>query len=157
MSIGDSKNFCRLPLSFAVPRAETTDGPQWTLERHEVRMLDGLFGPHANNLQRAMNRTSERFGLVSENLANVNTPGYKRRDIDFGIELEQAMNGGRLTQRGEQSGIRTFEGSIRNDGNSVNLEEEVSAIAETETRYRLLSEMSSRYFSGLKNVIREGR
>lgn len=104
-----------------------------------------------------MNRTSERFGLVSENLANVNTPGYKRRDIDFGIELEQAMNGGRLTQRGEQSGIRTFEGSIRNDGNSVNLEEEVSAIAETETRYRLLSEMSSRYFSGLKNVIREGR
>ncbi len=153
-----SEEFASVPLSFAEVASDTTDRPNWAQEKHAVRMLDGLLGGHAGNLQRAMNRTSDRFGVLSQNLANVNTPGYKRKDMDFGIELEQSMERGQLRLRDRaDGGLRTFSGSIRTDGNSVNLEEEVSAIAETETRYRLLSEMSSRYFTGLKNVIREGR
>ena len=45
----------------------------------------------------------------------------------------------------------------RVDGNSVDLEKEVTAISETELRYDMLSEMTGRFFSGLKNVIREGK
>lgn len=116
-------------------------------------MIDKLLGPHADNLQRALSRTSDRFGLLSNNLANVNTPGYKRRDMDFGIVLEGELNRGERNQQG----IQISDHAIRRDGNSVNLEQEVAAIAETEARYRLLTEMSSRYFSGLKSVIREGR
>ncbi len=120
-----------------------------------MRILDNLFGPHSRNLERALDRTTTRHTLLSENLANVNTPGYKRQDIDFGMTLEQEMGRGRS---GDASGTRkTDRGSIRVDGSSVDLETEVAALAETELRYQMLTELSARYFRGLENVIREGR
>lgn len=124
--------------------------------RWEMKILDNLFGPQTRNLNRALDRTSERFGVLSGNMANANVAGYKRRDVDFGIELEQA---GRKFQPGgfDQSGTHVSEGSVRTDGSSVNMETEAVAIAETEIRYQLLTDMTSRYFSGLKSVIREGR
>lgn len=124
-------------------------------------MLDKLFGPQAVNLQRALTRTTQRHTLLSENLANVNVAGYKRKDIDFGIELETAENSiaDRFLnpQDAADSKPTVSEGSIRADGNSVDLEQEVAGIGETELRYQMLTEMTSRYFSGLKTVIREGK
>lgn len=122
-----------------------------------VAILEGLFGPHVNNLSRSLKQTSLRHTLVSENLANVNTPGYKRRDLDFGIALETAdskLKGNRL--HGD-SQIKVSGGAMRRDGNSVDLESEVAAMAETEFRYRLMTDLTNRYFSGLRNVIREGK
>lgn len=123
-----------------------------------VQILQGLFGSHINNLGKALERTSMRHELVSNNLANVNTPNYKRKDIDFSIEIERANDRFSLNkhQLGDK-GIQITEGSIRRDGNSVDLESEVVALAETDLHYRMLSEMTGRYFSGLKSVIREGR
>lgn len=113
-----------------------------------MRMLDQLFGSHPGNLERALDRATLRHELLSKNLANVNTAGYKRKDIDFTMALDEAM---------EEAEPKTDMGSIRSDGSSVDLEKEVVAMAETELRYQLLTEMTSRYFSGLQNVIREGR
>ncbi len=124
-----------------------------------VRILDTLFGSHLDNLERSMSRTSTRHSVLASNLANINTPGYKRRDMDFNIALDSAMGKGRGSFRMQQSesGIYTDPGERRYDGNGVDLEREVVAISETELRYQLLTEMTSRYFSGLKNVIREGK
>ena len=41
--------------------------------------------------------------------------------------------------------------------NGVDLEKEVMSLAETELRYQALTDMTSGYFSGMKNVIREGK
>lgn len=124
-----------------------------------LALLDRLFGPHVDNLQRALGRTAERHSLLTSNLANLNTPGFKRKDLDFGIAIDRESD--RLSkleqwkrERAEQAGIAT---SIRVDGSNVDLEREVFAIAETELRYQALSDMTSQYFSGLKNVIREGK
>lgn len=124
-------------------------------------MLDNLFGPHATHLAAAMTRTTQRHTLLSDNMSNVNTPGYKRRDVDFGIELDRAVSseGARPRRRFDSA---TFDeqrdmGEVRVDGSSVDLEKEVVSLAETELRYQALTDMTSRYFSGLKNVIREGR
>ena len=120
-----------------------------------MALLDGIFGPHVNNLSRSMKQASLRQDLLSENLANVNTPGYKRKDIDFGIELERAKTS--LIDKKHGGFIKKNEGGLRRDGNSVDLESEVANMAETEFRYRLLTDMTNRYFTGLKSVIREGR
>lgn len=120
-------------------------------------MMDRLFGSHVNNLSNSLGRTTLRHSLVTQNLANVNTPGYKRRDVDFGVELSRAESRFRIRNTDDSPEIRTYEGSLRRDGNSVDLEAEVVALAETEFRYRLLTDMTNRYFNGLKNVIREGR
>ncbi|HRI44639.1 MAG TPA: flagellar basal body rod protein FlgB [Fimbriimonadaceae bacterium] len=119
-------------------------------------MLDNLFHPNLNNLTRALQRTRDRQGMLMANLANVNTPGYKRQDIDFAIELERAegrpsVGATRMQERLARSTAN------RVDGSTVDLEVEVFGLAETELRYRTLTEMTTRYFSGLKNVIREGR
>ncbi|MBW7928182.1 MAG: hypothetical protein H3C58_08880, partial [Fimbriimonadaceae bacterium] len=42
-------------------------------------------------------------------------------------------------------------------GNSAVLEQEMMGIAETELRYQALTEMTSRYFRGLRDAIKEGR
>lgn len=114
-------------------------------------MIDRLFSPHLANLQSALGRTSQRQGLLTNNLANINVPGYKRQDVDFGITLQQEMRG-----LGEAT-VRQDQGSVRVDGSSVDLEKEVFAMSETDLRYQLLTDMTSKYFSGLKNVIKEGR
>ena len=120
--------------------------------------LDNLFGPHAGNLNRALNKTSERQSLLMKNLANVNTPGYKREDMDFSIMLDEKMDefDTMVAERSLKS-KRFSESSLRPDKNNVDLEMEVMSIAETEARFNALTELTGRYFSGLKNVIREGR
>jgi flagellar basal-body rod protein FlgB len=99
-----------------------------------------------------MSRSTQRHSLLSANLANVNTPNYKRQDLDFAITLQKES--GRLAERPL---ARTDHANPRLDGNTVNLEQEVVGLAETELRYQALTEITARYFSGLKNVIREGR
>jgi flagellar basal-body rod protein FlgB len=123
-------------------------------------MLDRLFGSHLDHLQRAMTRAAERHSLLTQNLANVNTPGYKRRDMDFNIVLDEAharsLQGPKSIME-RQSGVEQGRGSIRVDGNSVDLEQEVMSIAETELRYQALTDFVSGYFGSLRTVIREGR
>jgi flagellar basal-body rod protein FlgB len=125
-----------------------------------VRILDNLFNPHLNHLQRAMTKTSQRHSLLGANLANVNTPGYKRRDLDFSIQLDSELSrrNPRMEQWRQNNAMRNQSGgSLRPDGNNVDLEQEVMSIAETELRYQALTDMTNRYFTGLRNVIREGK
>lgn len=119
-----------------------------------MRMLDQIFGSNPANLERALDRASFRHELLSKNLANINTPGYKRQDVDFAIQLDQELG---KSQGYLQEDAVQDRGSVRVDGSSVDLEREVVEMADTELRYQLLSEVTGRYFSGLKNVIREGR
>lgn len=123
-----------------------------------MQFLDNLIGPTVNNLSKAMDRATERHSALTANLANVNTPGYKRKDVDFGIVLEGEMQGSSRLQEWRKAGAqRASSGGRRSDGNSVNLEQEVMALAETELRYQMLTDMTASYFRNLKNVIKEGR
>lgn len=140
-----------------------------------MALFDQIFGTQVTNLSNALGRTSQRHSLLTKNLANVNTPGYKRQDVDFGIELQRAddrmsvrlsnltgLSGRQLAMavrqnRSERLGeVQTDKSSVRVDGSSVDLESEVSAMAETELRYQALSDMTANYFSQMKSVIRGG-
>lgn len=116
-----------------------------------MQMLDNLFGPQVNSYQRALGRATQRHSLLTENLANVNTPGYKRKDIDFNIQLDEAT-----TRLGSEAEIED-PSSVRIDGNGVDMEQEVMSLAETELRYQALTDITANYFTNLKSVIREGK
>lgn len=122
-----------------------------------MELIDSLFGPHVDRLQRAMDRATRRQALLTENLANVNTPGYKRKDLDFNLVLEDTLSGSAAGAFPPGDEAAEGRGEVRADGSSVDLEREVMALAETELRYQALTELTSRYFAGLKNVIRGGR
>ena len=117
-----------------------------------VRILENLFGPTVENYGKAMSRATLRSSLLTNNLANVNTPGYKRRDVSFDMALEGEKN--KFASLNRDSEIQTDTSSIRVDGNNVDMETEVMGLAETEQRYNALTEMSANYFNDLKTVIK---
>jgi len=120
-----------------------------------VPILDNLFGPHLDDLQNALGRATQRQALLTNNLANVNTPGFKRQDMDFNIALKEEMDKPDLNAIA--SPAPADNGALRLDGNSVDLEKEVMNITETELRYETLTAMTTDYFSRLKTVIHEGK
>ncbi|MBI1756962.1 MAG: flagellar basal body rod protein FlgB [Fimbriimonas ginsengisoli] len=129
-------------------------------ENTTVQILDSLFSPHLANLQKAMGRATARHSLLTNNLANVNTPGFKRKDVSFDVLLaEQATPGAeRMKALAEhEAQAASDRTSIRIDGNNVDMEREVMSVAETELRYEALTQMTQNYFGELKSAIREGR
>jgi flagellar basal-body rod protein FlgB len=121
-------------------------------------MLENLFSPQLGNIQHAMERTTERQSLLMTNMANVNVPGYKRKDIDFHVALQghlaeqYKMD---IDEKARQDA--SDQTSLRVDGNNVDMEKEVGSVHETELQFEALTNMTTTYFSDLKSVIREGK
>ena len=119
--------------------------------------LDSIFGSQVNMMQRSLGKTAQRQSSLMNNLANVNVPGFKRSEVDFNVALEEEMEKPEdfhFTPKGANS---TSNSSVRQDGNNVDMEHEMVAISATENHFAAMSELTSRYFSGLKSVIKEGR
>jgi flagellar basal-body rod protein FlgB len=94
-------------------------------------MAEGLFGIHGAALQ----VRSHRLGLLSSNIANAATPGYKARDIDFRTALDAQLNGAdsKTALNGAERYRKPLMPSM--DGNTVELGSEQVAFAETATGY----------------------
>lgn len=147
-----------------------------------MEILKALFGDRADLYEQALGLAARRHQALTGNLANVNTPGYQRRDVDFRIALEEAesaplhpaaMRQSRVANAfsvrrtnprhldievGAQIGPNAARrNAIETEGGEVNLEQEVTALAETQLQYDAVAMMARRYFQGLKSVIREGR
>lgn len=123
-----------------------------------MRILDNLFGSHVNDLQFALSRSTQRQGMLMNNLANVDVPGFKRKDIDFHVALANEIGGRqRMEEADRQAQEKSDQISLRVDGNNVDLEKEVMSVTETEMHYQAVSDLVVGYFQGLKNVIKEGK
>jgi flagellar basal-body rod protein FlgB len=128
-------------------------------------MFEKIFGGNGYLAQtRALDAASLRHQVISHNLANSNTPNYKRQDVQFESQLSQALDqsarsGGHdscvAKVRPQVVTLRTT--SSRLDGNNVNLESENVAMAENTLRYEVLSQSVGGYFGALKSVINGGR
>jgi flagellar basal-body rod protein FlgB len=108
--------------------------------------------PVTGQLERYLDLVSARQKLTSANLANIDTPGYQTRDIDFQREF--------LSQVGEQQQPTTMEAAglpSRNDGNNVNLDRETRLLAENAMRFHLASEMLRSQYKVVRSAIQEGK
>jgi flagellar basal-body rod protein FlgB len=91
-------------------------------------------------LERALSGAALRQQTLTENLANANTPGYQRKDVDFHGTLQRAMIGG--TPGLERTGFaaqETGEGAVRADGGTVDVDREATELAENGLEYQALS------------------
>ena len=106
-------------------------------------------------LSQALDLGSARLQAISNNLSNINTPGFKRQDATFAALLQSAEGGD-----GDGSGSPTLVtqrgGSMRPDGNNVDIDAETSRLAATEIYYQGTSQLLAGQFSGLKYVISGG-
>ena len=91
-----------------------------------------LFGIHGQ----ALELRSQRLGLITSNIANAGTPGYKARDIDFGAALS-ASERGLGTDRAAAGAIRYRVPVMPSlDGNTVEMATEQTAFAENAVAYQ---------------------
>lgn len=95
-------------------------------------MSEGLFGIHAA----ALELRSQRMGLITSNIANAATPGYKAKDIDFATALKARMSGmseDKATAAATQYRVPVM-ASL--DGNTVELANEQVAFSENAVGYQ---------------------
>lgn len=103
-------------------------------------------------LQRYLDLASKQMQLTAENMANVDTPGYKTQGFDFAHELSQALGAGALTQPAVQ--VADVDGLIaRPDGNNVSLDREGIQLAKAQLEFRTgVSLLKTEYESNSKVV-----
>lgn len=107
-----------------------------------------LFDATQLSLEAAMRGASLRQTLLTDNLANVNTPGYQRRDVDFHAALRAAEAAGapadQLAFQPHVDATRT----VRADGSGVDADQESAALAENSLEYEALVQVA-----GARNAI----
>ncbi|AVX31197.1 flagellar basal-body rod protein FlgB [Carboxydocella thermautotrophica] len=129
-----------------------------------------------NFLERGLDAASLRHQVLSNNIANVSTPGFKRSDVVFEEVLAAALGQGEKTTL---AGVRTDakhlpigsvpivavqpqlvrqeDTSLRNDGNNVDIDVEMAELAKNTIYYEALSRQIGAEIAKLKYVISEGR
>jgi flagellar basal-body rod protein FlgB len=118
---------------------------------------------YINILDKASDASWARNEVISNNIANVDTPNYKRKDIEFQTYLMQEMTGdGSLDQKVSNVDLNALNTttytdneslSYRLDGNNVDIDTESANLAENQVRYYTLLEAMTQEFSRIKSVL----
>ena len=90
-----------------------------------------LFGIHGM----ALELRSQRMGVLTSNIANAATPGYKARDIDFNAALSAEMGGASTSTALAKSTQYRVPIMPSLDGNTVDMSTEQVAFSENATAY----------------------
>jgi flagellar basal-body rod protein FlgB len=107
-------------------------------------------------LERYLDLVAFRHELISSNLANIDTPGYRTQDVDFESEMRRAEL--RLDDDPVSPHVREVKGLIeRPDGNNVSLDRESLALARTQLQYRAGVELLRTEIHRLQAAINEGK
>ncbi len=95
-------------------------------------------------LERAMSGASLRQTALSNNIANANTAGYKRSDVDFASTLAGAIGNGDSAQQIDnvQFSPVVDQSTGRADGNNVDIDTEMANLSENSVVYQTLVEVA---------------
>lgn len=111
--------------------------------------------PTIETLSRFLDVNVYRGELVMSNMANIDTPGYRTRDINFQQELERAASNFEDASFSPMS--HPVRGLIeRPDGNNVSLEREGLLLADTQLRFNLGVQLLRDEFKSISSAIHEG-
>jgi len=108
----------------------------------------------------ALDATWKRNQVINENIANVDTPGYKRKEVSFETYLEKAMKTTDSKDVSELSRVQSriytenHRLSYRKDGNNVDIDTEMVYLAENQVKYNTLISQVNYDFTRLKSVMR---
>lgn len=100
-----------------------------------------IFDSTQLGLERALSGSAARQAVIAENLANVSTPGYRRKDVDFHAALETAFaaGGGDAIGRVDITAKPDPVAPMRQDGNSVDSDVENAESARNGLEYQALA------------------
>lgn len=140
-------------------------------------MLEQIFNaPSMHYLRRGMEAASLRQGVIANNIANVNTPEFKKSEVLFEDMLAQELMPPKKDKDGKLKLARTHEKHIsvpkaekpfraepviklhtettmRTDGNNVDIDEEMARLSQNQLYYQVMASSLGGYVSDVKSVI----
>lgn len=127
---------------------------------------DGLMNKTFEILKRSLNFRSTKQQVISGNLANINTPNYQKRNLNFDEELikasDQNMIKMRLTQPGHMPGQQDGQGNnfpieVSDMPGEIDLDQEMAKMMQNSLLYEANIRLISKKFQALKSAIESGR
>lgn len=134
-------------------------------------LISVLDGTAMRAARAALDGLTRRHEAISANVANIDTPGYQRREVRFEQALRDSLrSAGAGTPMAATHPAHVSAPSARglvlggpeprdlvasrNDGNTVSIDEEMALLAETQIRYQALTQGIGRRLSTLRTAIR---
>lgn len=105
-------------------------------------------------LAKYLDLTSARQNAVAQNIANLDTPGYRTKDVDFLGEVKKLLEGNDFQPATEMNVQGLLE---RPDGNNVNADREGLLLAQTQLQFRTGVQLLRSQMQRLSIAINEGR
>jgi flagellar basal-body rod protein FlgB len=106
----------------------------------------------------------ERHKVMASNIANMDTPGYRPKDLAFEkalLETARGTNQGQMTRTHvNHLGPAAEKGQnfkVVTTGETVNIDKAMTDLAENNLRYNLTAELLLRKFSGLNSVLKDAK
>jgi flagellar basal-body rod protein FlgB len=134
--------------------------------------ISKLYGGNIDIFKKVLDLRAERHNVISSNIANIDTPNYKSIDISFEEQLKAAAdsksgNGLKKTHSSHLPGggsdieninpeIKIDNTSAGLDGNNVDIDKEVTKMAENTIMYNAVAQLVLKKFEGLKYAIDQG-
>ena len=146
--------------------------------------MSGLIDPTTRILMDALDGLAGRQSIISSNLANIDTPGYTAKSLDFETAMQhelasmQSSPGNAAAPVGSPSAdvamkttdsrhfsalgnagdgsastVAATNENIRNDGNKVDLETEMTALTQTQIKFAADSRLIEGKFAQLTTVL----
>jgi flagellar basal-body rod protein FlgB len=137
-------------------------------------MSSGLFDKTTNALATSLGMRQMRHNVTSSNIANAETPGYHAKKMDFEGALQRALDldganslstsspehfavGGISVAKTRPDIYEDPDGAVNNDGNTVDLEKEMSALSENAILYKTALQLINKKMAAIKYAAGDGR
>ena len=130
--------------------------------------MSKLFDSTINVLSTAMDLYMVRHNVITDNIANAETPGFKARRVEFEQELKNTMEKEKQGVIDAEGGVERSLASVNpivyedpnsevgQDRNSVDMDREMAMLKKNEVKYNAATQSVIRKFSLLKFAISEG-
>lgn len=139
--------------------------------------MSQLFDKTSSALGASLNMRLMRQNVISSNIANHETPGYHAKKLDFEEALARAIDldgmrsmstsdeshysvggpGGKSIGKVAPDIYENPEGAMNNDGNTVDLEREMSSLAENSIMYKAALQLMNKKMAALRYAVGDGR
>lgn len=119
-----------------------------------------LFDVTQTALEKALLGASMRQRVLADNLANVNTAGFKRSEVDFQSTLADALEGGATPETLETLEFQPAVNggtSVRADGNDVDVDSEMASLSENAITYQALVAVAKARMQMLQTALGSAR
>ena len=134
--------------------------------------MKSIVEPHVRLIGTVMDMQLQRQNVIMGNIANVNTPKYKPRELEFEAELQSALNldakgkvartaEGHMPAAFDPDGLgpewsKQFTPRVVHGEDRVNLDKEMVKMAKNNLQYTALAQITKSSFEGIRNIITEG-